>query len=196
MDIHKYYGRLLILLQLRTSRGYLLQRTDWLLAPIVYKITPLHGPHGKHRLLLFFKDACLQLRCLATDVLLFRAFAWRWRHRKHSFPYIVVTFLRGEVFTGRRIETAVLLLLPVFVAVRMFTDLPLFLRNLATDCLPRICLRGNLFTKPLPSNGCICNSIQIVLREVGWDGTIWIDVAQDKDQRRAFVNTVMKLRVS
>jgi hypothetical protein len=26
------------------------------------------------------------------------------------------------------------------------TPLPLLLRNLAMDCLPRICLRGNLFT--------------------------------------------------
>jgi hypothetical protein len=30
--------------------------------------------------------------------------------------------------------------------------------NLATDCLPRICLRGNFFTTPLPSNRCTCNS--------------------------------------
>jgi hypothetical protein len=50
------------------------------------------------------------------------------------------------VFTGRRIETATLLLLPVLVAVRMFTDIPVLFRNLATDCLPRICLRGKLFT--------------------------------------------------
>jgi hypothetical protein len=33
----------------------------------------------------------------------------------------------------------------------------LLLRNLATDCLPRICLRGNLFTNTLPNNGCIYN---------------------------------------
>jgi hypothetical protein len=33
------------------------------------------------------------------------------------------------VFTGRRIETAVLPLLPVFVAVRMFTDIPLLLQK-------------------------------------------------------------------
>jgi hypothetical protein len=86
-------------------------------------------------------SARTQLRFLAVDVLLFSAFAWRGPHRKHSFPYIVITFLRG-VFTGRRIEAAVLLMLPVFIAVRMFTDIPLLLRNLATDCLPRIFLRG------------------------------------------------------
>jgi hypothetical protein len=34
------------------------------------------------------------------------------------------------------------------------------------------------------------------LREIGWDGVDWIDVAQDRDQWRALVNTVMKLRVS
>jgi hypothetical protein len=43
----------------------------------------------------FVKNACLQFRCLATDVLLFSAFAWRGPHRKRSFPYIVVTFWRG-----------------------------------------------------------------------------------------------------
>jgi hypothetical protein len=39
------------------------------------------------------------------------------------------------------------------------TQLPLLLRNLATDCLPRISLRGNLFTNPLPSNRCTCNNM-------------------------------------
>jgi hypothetical protein len=33
------------------------------------------------------------------------------------------------------------------------------------------------------------------LREIGWDGMDWIDLVQDRDQWRAFVNTVMKLRV-
>jgi uncharacterized protein YjcR len=31
--------------------------------------------------------------------------------------------------------------------------------------------------------------------EIGWDGMDWIDVAQDRDQWRALVNTVMNLRV-
>jgi hypothetical protein len=33
------------------------------------------------------------------------------------------------------------------------------------------------------------------LREIGWDGTDWIDLAQDRDQWRALVNTVMNIRV-
>jgi hypothetical protein len=33
------------------------------------------------------------------------------------------------------------------------------------------------------------------LREIGWDGMNWIDLPQDRVQRRAFVNTVMNLRV-
>jgi hypothetical protein len=33
------------------------------------------------------------------------------------------------------------------------------------------------------------------LREVGMDGANWIQVAQDRVQRRTFVNTVMNLRV-
>jgi hypothetical protein len=35
----------------------------------------------------------------------------------------------------------------------------------------------------------------MVLRERGWDGMVWVDVAQDTDQWMALVNTVMNLRV-
>jgi hypothetical protein len=33
------------------------------------------------------------------------------------------------------------------------------------------------------------------LREIGWDRVDWIDMAQDRDPRRAFMNTVLNLRV-
>jgi hypothetical protein len=33
------------------------------------------------------------------------------------------------------------------------------------------------------------------LREIGWDGVDWIDLAEDMDKWRALVNTVMNLRV-
>jgi len=33
------------------------------------------------------------------------------------------------------------------------------------------------------------------LREIGWEGVDWIHLDQDRDQWRALVNTVMKLRV-
>jgi hypothetical protein len=33
------------------------------------------------------------------------------------------------------------------------------------------------------------------LREIGWDGVDWIELAQDRNQWRALVNTEMKLRV-
>jgi hypothetical protein len=36
--------------------------------------------------------------------------------------------------------------------------------------------------------------IKMNLRELGWDGMDWIDLAQDRDQWRALVNTVMNLR--
>jgi hypothetical protein len=37
--------------------------------------------------------------------------------------------------------------------------------------------------------------IKMDLREIGWSGMDWIDLAQDRDQWMAVVNTVMKLRV-
>jgi hypothetical protein len=37
--------------------------------------------------------------------------------------------------------------------------------------------------------------IKMDLREIGWDGVDWIDLAHDRDQWRALVNTVMNLRV-
>jgi hypothetical protein len=40
------------------------------------------------------------------------------------------------------------------------------------------------------------DNIRINLREIGWSGTDWIDLAQDRVQWRTLVNTVMNLRVS
>jgi hypothetical protein len=37
--------------------------------------------------------------------------------------------------------------------------------------------------------------IKMDLREIGWGGMDWIDVARDRDQWKAFVNTIMNLRV-
>jgi hypothetical protein len=33
------------------------------------------------------------------------------------------------------------------------------------------------------------------IREVRWDGMDWTDLAQDRDQWRALVNTIMYLRI-
>jgi hypothetical protein len=40
----------------------------------------------------------------------------------------------------------------------------------------------------------LVNNIKIILREIGWDGMDWIQLAQDRDQWRALVNTVINLR--
>jgi hypothetical protein len=45
-----------------------------------------------------------------------------------------------------------------------------------------------------PSRGWVGN-IKMDLREIGRDGMDLIDLAQNRDQRRALVNTVMNLRV-
>jgi hypothetical protein len=39
-------------------------------------------------------------------------------------------------------------------------------------------------------------NIKIHLREIKWNGMDWIDLAQDRDHWRAFVNRVMNLRGS
>jgi hypothetical protein len=39
------------------------------------------------------------------------------------------------------------------------------------------------------------DNIKIDLREKGWDGMDWIDLAQDRGHWRALVNTVMNLSV-
>jgi hypothetical protein len=41
----------------------------------------------------------------------------------------------------------------------------------------------------------LMDNIKMKLREIGWDGMDWIDLAQDRDRWRALVNTVMNLRV-
>jgi hypothetical protein len=39
------------------------------------------------------------------------------------------------------------------------------------------------------------DNIKMDLREIGWNGRDWIELAQDRDQWRAVMNTVMNLRV-
>jgi hypothetical protein len=39
------------------------------------------------------------------------------------------------------------------------------------------------------------DNIKMDLREIRWDGVDWIDMAEDRDQWRALVNTVLNLRV-
>jgi hypothetical protein len=40
------------------------------------------------------------------------------------------------------------------------------------------------------------DNIKMDLREIGWDGMDWIDLAQDRNQWRALVNAIMNLRVA
>jgi hypothetical protein len=39
------------------------------------------------------------------------------------------------------------------------------------------------------------DNIKIHLREIRWDGMDWMELAQDRDQWRALVNSVRNLRV-
>jgi hypothetical protein len=47
--------------------------------------------------------------------------------------------------------------------------------------------------RPLGRQGV--NGITVDLRETGWGSVDWIQLAQDRDRWRAFVTTVMNLRV-
>jgi hypothetical protein len=50
--------------------------------------------------------------------------------------------------------------------------------------------------RPLGRQRCRwVDNIKMNLKEIGLIGMDWIDLTQDRDQRRAFVNTVMNLRV-
>jgi hypothetical protein len=50
--------------------------------------------------------------------------------------------------------------------------------------------------RPLGSPRCSwVDNIEMYLRETGWGGIDWIDMAQDKDQWRALVNMVINLWV-
>jgi hypothetical protein len=39
------------------------------------------------------------------------------------------------------------------------------------------------------------DNIKMDLRDIGWDDMGWIDLAQDRDQWRVLVNTIIKLQV-
>jgi hypothetical protein len=50
--------------------------------------------------------------------------------------------------------------------------------------------------RPLGRRRCRwVDNIKMDLREIEWGGMDWIDLAQDRDQWRVLVNTVMNLRV-
>jgi hypothetical protein len=57
----------------------------------------------------------------------------------------------------------------------------------------------NLFSCFLGED-CNCYFHKLVLEnevvEIEWDGTNWIDLAQDRDWRKALVNIVKKLQIS
>jgi hypothetical protein len=90
---------------------------------------------------------------------IFRAFAWSGPRRKHSFPYTSVTFLRGGwcVYRPSHRNGSSATVACHCCRENVYGH-SLVLHNLTMDCLQRICVRRNLFTNPLPNNGCTCNN--------------------------------------
>jgi hypothetical protein len=59
----------------------------------------------------------------------------------------------------------------------------------------RILVRTPEGKRPLGRPRCRwVDNIKMDIREIRWDGMDWIDLASDRDQWRALVNTVMNLR--
>jgi hypothetical protein len=52
-------------------------------------------------------------------------------------------------------------------------------------------LKVRPFGRPTYSWG---DNVKMALEEIGWEGVDWINLAQDRDQWHAVVNTVMNLR--
>jgi hypothetical protein len=82
---------------------------------------------------------------------------------KHSAQTPRKTAIIVDVFTVPLLRNGLhnTIFLLLFGADDIETQPPLLLHNLTTDCLSRICLRGNTFTNTLPSNGCRCNNNKI-----------------------------------
>jgi hypothetical protein len=60
----------------------------------------------------------------------------------------------------------------------------------------RILVRNPEGRRPLERpRGRRVDNIKMDLREIGWDGMAWTDLAQDRDQCMALLNRVMNLRV-
>jgi hypothetical protein len=60
----------------------------------------------------------------------------------------------------------------------------------------RILMREPGGRRPLGRPRCRwVDNIKMNLREIGWDGMDWIELAQDRDRWRSLVNTVMNLWV-
>jgi hypothetical protein len=52
-----------------------------------------------------------------------------------------------------------------------------------------------LTSRSFPNSGSVSHNANLELREIGWRGMEWIDLAQDKNQWRSHVYTAMNLRV-
>jgi hypothetical protein len=60
----------------------------------------------------------------------------------------------------------------------------------------RILMEESEGKRPLGKPRCRwVDNIKMYLREIGWGDVNWVDVAQNRDQWRALVNTVMNLQV-
>jgi hypothetical protein len=60
----------------------------------------------------------------------------------------------------------------------------------------RVLVRKREERRPLGRpRGRWVDNITMDLREIGWGGMDWIDPAQDRNQWRALVNTIINLRV-
>jgi hypothetical protein len=64
------------------------------------------------------------------------------------------------------------------------------------ECIQDVGVKARLKKRPVGRPRCMwVDNIKMDVKEIGFDGIDWIDLAQDRDQWRALVNTIMNLRV-
>jgi hypothetical protein len=88
--------------------------------PFVFEISPLHGPHGKHRLPLLGMHVCRCVPWQQIFLYIYPCFARRGQHRKHSLPSIAAAIRVYRAVAWQRVDQIRYSTLHMFVTYEYF----------------------------------------------------------------------------